>query len=218
MKARPERNEKAARGYSRDQRPDCKQVNIGLVVTPEGLPIGYEVFAGNTADVTTVEEMVELMEKKYGKPKRIWVLDRGMVSEENIDFLRERGARYIVGTPKSQLKSFEAQAAGAKGLDRSPGRSGSQTGGPSRRRPEEQYMLCRSSARREKEAAMIELASASGCARSWIRPTPASQRRPAKDAGQNRAPHRALAGPLSRRRASDRSRRWNATQQAGPAD
>lgn len=73
------------------------------------MPIGYEVFAGNTADVTTVEEMVELMENKYGKPKRIWVLDRGMVSEENIDFLRERGARYIVGTPKSQLKAFEAK-------------------------------------------------------------------------------------------------------------
>jgi hypothetical protein len=66
-------NAKAARGYSRDQRPDCKQVNIGLVVTPEGLPIGYEVFSGNTADVTTVEDMVELMEAKYGQPKRIWV-------------------------------------------------------------------------------------------------------------------------------------------------
>jgi len=58
------RNQKAARGYSRDHRPDCKQVNIGLVVTPEGLPIGYEVFAGNTADVTTVEDMVQMMEEK----------------------------------------------------------------------------------------------------------------------------------------------------------
>jgi hypothetical protein len=101
-------NAKAARGYSRDQRPDCKQVNIGLVVTPEGLPVGYEVFSGNTADVTPVEAMVELMENKYGPPKRIWVLDRGMVSEENIDYLRERQARYLVGTPKSQLRKFEA--------------------------------------------------------------------------------------------------------------
>ena len=84
------RNEKAARGYSRDQRSDCKQVNLGLVVTPEGLPIGYEVFAGNTADVTTVEEMIELMEKKYGQAQRVWVMDRGMVSEENIEFLRAR--------------------------------------------------------------------------------------------------------------------------------
>jgi len=79
------RNEKAARGYSRDHRPDCKQVNIGLVVTLEGLPIGYEVFAGNTADVTTVEQMVELMEEKYGQAQRIWVMDRGMISEDNID-------------------------------------------------------------------------------------------------------------------------------------
>src|SRR4029077_2130217 len=92
-------NKKAARGYSRDKRPDCKQVNLGLVVTPDGLPIGYEVFAGNTADVTTVEAMIELMEKKYGQARRVWVMDRGMVSEENIEFLRERGARYLVGTP-----------------------------------------------------------------------------------------------------------------------
>lgn len=68
-------NAKAQRGYSRDQRPDCKQVNIGLVCTPEGLPIGYEVFAGNTTDVTTVEDMVERMEAKYGQAKRIWVMD-----------------------------------------------------------------------------------------------------------------------------------------------
>jgi len=75
-------NAKAARGHSRDQRPDCKQVNLGLVVTPEGLPIGYEIFAGNTADVTTVEDRVRLMEEKYGQAKRIWVLDRGMISED----------------------------------------------------------------------------------------------------------------------------------------
>jgi transposase len=105
-----QRNEKAARGYSRDQRPDCKQVNIGLVVTPEGgLPAAYEVFAGNRTDVTTVEEMIEMMEAKYGKARRIRVMDRGMVSEENLDFLRERDARYIVGTPKGQLRQFEAK-------------------------------------------------------------------------------------------------------------
>src|ERR1017187_7659291 len=90
-------NTKAARGYSRDQRPDCKQVNIGLVVTPEGLPIGYEIFAGNTADVATLADMVTMMEQKYGHAKRIWVLDRGMISEDNIDFLRAGQARYIVG-------------------------------------------------------------------------------------------------------------------------
>ena len=176
-------NAKAARGYSRDQRPDCKQVNLGLVVTPEGLPVGYEVFCGNRADVTTVEDMVELMETKYGKPKRIWVLDRGMISEENIDFLRERQARYIVGTPKSQLKKFQAQLLEDKDwtevqdgvevkLVEHPDGQGA-----------EQYVLCRSSARREKEAAMIELARQR--LRAQLDKTHASlQRRPAKDAGK----------------------------------
>jgi transposase len=151
-------NEKAARGYSRDHRPDCKQVNIGLVVTPEGLPVGYEIFAGNTADVTTVEETVAAMEQKYGQAQRIWVMDRGMISEENIDFLRQRKARYIVGTPKSQLKAFAAQllekehwAQVQEGVEV---KLVAHPDGGS----DEQYVLCRSSARRQKEAAMIELA------------------------------------------------------------
>jgi transposase len=175
-------NAKAARGYSRDQRPDCKQVNIGLVVTPEGLPIGYEVFAGNTADVTTVEDMVKLMEEKYGQAKRIWVLDRGMISEENIDFLRQRDARYLVGTPKSQLKKFQAQLLDQK--DWAQVQAGVEVklvahpdGGPG-----EQYILCRSSARRQKEAAMIELARQR--LRAQLDKTHASlQRRPVKDPG-----------------------------------
>jgi len=175
-------NAKAARGYSRDQRSDCKQVNIGLVVTPEGLPIGYEVFAGNTADVTTVEDMVKLMEAKYGQAKRIWVLDRGMISEENIDFLRERDARYLVGTPKSQLKKFQAQLLDQK--DWAQVQAGVEVklvahpdGGPG-----EQYVLCRSSARRQKEAAMIEQARQR--LRAQLDKTHASlQRRPVKDPG-----------------------------------
>ena len=175
-------NAKAARGYSRDQRPDCKQVNIGLVVTPEGLPIGYEVFAGNTADVTTVEDMVGVMEEKYGQARRIWVLDRGMISEENIDFLRQREARYLVGTPKSKLKVFQAQlldeqdwASVQEGVEvklvaHPDGGSG------------EQYILCRSSARRQKEAAMIELQRQR--LRAQLDKTHATlQRRPAKDPG-----------------------------------
>lgn len=151
-------NEKAARGYSRDHRPDCKQVNIGLVVTPEGLPIGYEVFAGNRADVTTVEDMVERMEKKYGQAKRIWVLDRGMVSEDNLDFLRAREARYLVGTPKSQLKAFEVQLLEKENwVEVQAGVEVKLVPHPDGK-THEQYVLCRSSARREKEAAMIELA------------------------------------------------------------
>ena len=101
--------EMAQRGYSRDQRGDCKQVCIGLVVSRCGMPLGYEVFAGNTADVTTVEQIVTTMEARYGKSDRIWVMDRGMVSDDNIDFLRKGGRRYIVGTPKSMLKEFEAE-------------------------------------------------------------------------------------------------------------
>ena len=175
-------NEKAARGYSRDHRPDCKQVNIGLVVTPEGLPIGYEIFAGNTADVTTVEEMVEVMEEKYGQAQRIWVMDRGMISEENIDFLRERKARYLVGTPKSQLKAFEAQLLEKENWAQV--QEGVEVklvthpdGGN-----DEQYVLCRSSARRQKEAAMIELARQR--LRGQLDKTHASlQKRPARDPG-----------------------------------
>jgi len=79
----------AQRGYSRDQRSDCKQVCIGLVVSRCGMPLGYEVFPGNTADVSTVEKIIELMEKRYGKSHRIWVMDRGMVSEKNLVFLRK---------------------------------------------------------------------------------------------------------------------------------
>lgn len=151
-------NKKAKRGYSRDKRPDCKQVNIGLVVTPEGgLPIAYEVFDGNRADVTTVGEMVEFMESKYGKATRVWVMDRGMVSEENLDYLRGRAARYIVGTPKGQLRRFERQLAEeGDWTEVQPGvevkLAGHPDGGGA-----EQYVICRSRDRREKEAAMLEL-------------------------------------------------------------
>lgn len=102
-------NSQAKRGYSRDSRPDCPQVCIGLVTTKEGLPLAYEVFDGNRTDVTTTQEMVEIMEVKYGKANRVWVMDRGMVSEDNLDYLRSTGARYLVGTPKSMLKKFEQQ-------------------------------------------------------------------------------------------------------------
>ena len=105
-----EGNPKAQRGYSRDHRPDCKQVCIGLVVTKDGMPLGYEVFSGNRADVTTVEDIVEAMEDRYGHADRIWVMDRGMVSEDNIEFLQEGGRRYIVGTPKGMLRQFEQRA------------------------------------------------------------------------------------------------------------
>lgn len=104
-----EQNDQAQRGYSRDKRPDCKQVCIGLVVTRDGLPLAYEVFDGNRNDVTTVQQIVQSMEAKHGQMNRIWVLDRGMVNAQNLAYIRPRQGRYIVGTPKQMLKSYEAQ-------------------------------------------------------------------------------------------------------------
>lgn len=102
-------NPQAKRGYSRDKRPDCKQVCIALVVTKEGIPLGYEVFDGNRKDETTLKEIIEIMEKRYGVADRIWILDRGMVNNKNMEFLKSNNRRYIVGTPKHYLKKFERQ-------------------------------------------------------------------------------------------------------------
>ena len=141
----------AQRGYSRDHRPDCKQVCIALVVSKGGLPLGYEVFAGNRSDVTTVEEIVTTMERRYGRADRIWVMDRGMISQENIEFLQGGGRRYIVGTPKAMLRRFERQLVEGtweeiqEGLEvqRVPSPEGTET-----------FILCRSASRRDKEKAM----------------------------------------------------------------
>jgi transposase len=102
-------NPLAQRGYSRDQRGDCKQVCIAMIVTRSGMPLGYEVFAGNTADVSTVKGIVSKIESKYGKSDRIWVMDRGMTSADNLEFLREENRRYIIGTNKALLKKFEQE-------------------------------------------------------------------------------------------------------------
>lgn len=149
-------NEKAAHGYSRDHRSDCKQVCIGLVCTPEGLPLSFEVFKGNRTDVTTVEEIVKMMEEKYGKAQRVWVMDRGMVSEENIEFLRERGARYLVGTPKKQLRRFEAALLDKEGWQEVQSGLEAKLLAHPDGKGLEQFVLCRSTARKEKEAAMLK--------------------------------------------------------------
>jgi len=150
-----ERNPQAQRGYSRDGRPDCKQVCIGLVVTPEGLPLAYEVFAGNRTDVTTVEDIVDLMEKKYGRAERIWAMDRGLVSEDNLEYLRERDALYIVGTPKGRLHKFERQLHDHKDWKQvEPGVEVKLIDHPDGQ-GQERYVLCRSVARHQKEAAML---------------------------------------------------------------
>jgi hypothetical protein len=148
------RNLKAARGYSRDQRPDCKQVCIGLVVSPEGLPLAYEVFAGNRNDVTTLEEIVSLMEDKYGQPRRVWVLDRGIVSEQNLAWLRKRGASYLVGTPKSQLKAHQTALLEKSGWQEA--RPGVEVKLLPSAEGSERFLLCRSTDRAAKERAMLE--------------------------------------------------------------
>jgi transposase len=143
----------AQRGYSRDNRPDCPQVCIGLVVTDDGVPLGYEVFAGNTNDSTTVERIVAAMERKYGQAQRVWVMDRGMTSEANLEFLRRRGGSYIVGTPKAMLRRFEQylterdwhEVQGGVEVKLVPGPEGDET-----------FILARSADRQKKEKAMHE--------------------------------------------------------------
>jgi hypothetical protein len=144
-------NPQAQRGHSRDHRRDCKQVLIGLVVSRDGYPLGYEVFAGNRHDGTTLQEVVRRMEALYGRRGRIWVLDRGMVSEANLAWLRERGSRYLVGTPRSRLRQFaRAVRQGAwqalrEGLEVQRCADGDAA---------ETFILCRSAARATKEQAM----------------------------------------------------------------
>ena len=144
----------AKRGYSRDHRPDCVQVNIALVVSREGMPLGYEIFSGNTTDVTTVKEIVERMEQRFGKVNRVWVMDRGMVSAENIAWLNATGRRYVIGTPRAELGRFTKQIA-----DRTDWRQIREDvevkicRGPD---GSETFLLCRSASRMEKEKAMHE--------------------------------------------------------------
>ena len=104
-----EENSMMRRGYSRDHRPDCQQRVLALVVNQDGFPFSYELFDGNRADVTTVEAILRTVERKHGKARRVWIFDRGVVSEENLAAIRKRGGQYLVGTPRSQLQQFQAE-------------------------------------------------------------------------------------------------------------
>lgn len=97
----------ARHGYSRDGRPDCRQVVIALVVTTDGLPLAYEVLPGNTADSSTLQSFLTRIEELYGQARRVWVMDRGIPSEERLAEMRAAGVGYLVGTPKRQLSRFE---------------------------------------------------------------------------------------------------------------
>jgi transposase len=147
-----EQNDMARRGYSRDHRSDCKQVCIALVVTRDGIPLGYEVFAGNRSDVTTVEDVVSAMEERFGVANQIWVMDRGMMSEDNISWLREGERRYIIGTSRAELRRWSKHLTDERDWKRvRDGIDVKLCEGPD---GEETFILCRSVERREKEKAM----------------------------------------------------------------
>jgi transposase len=177
FEGRADDNAQAQRGYSRDQRSGNKQVCIGLVCTPEGLPLSFEVFAGNRADVTTVETIVEQMERKYGQAQRIWVMDRGMVSEANLAFLRDRKARYLVGAPKSWLRAHEKTLLEHSNWKQVHDGLEVRLVQHPDAQPGEQYVLCRSGARAEKERAMLarqsdRLTEALQRIDAWLRRSP----------------------------------------------
>ena len=148
-----ERNPMMRRGYSRDHRPDCEQmVVIALIVNSEGFPFSYETFEGNRADVSTMETILRRVERKYGKARRIWVFDRGIVSEENLAAIRRRGGQYLVGTPRSQMKQFEAELLEKENWTQvRPEVEVKKMAIP---QGEETYILCRTAGRKEKEQAI----------------------------------------------------------------
>jgi transposase len=146
-----EKNGMMRRGYSRDHRPDCEQMVIALIVNQEGFPYSYETFDGNRADVSTMETILRMVERKYGKARRIWVLDRGIVSEDNLAAIRKRGGQYLVGTPRGQMKQFEAELLKEDWTRVRPEVEIKKVAIP---QGEETYILCRTTGRKEKEQAI----------------------------------------------------------------
>jgi len=159
--------------------PVCLRLVIALVVTTDGFPLAYEVMDGNTSEQKTLRPFLDRIENMYGKAQRVWVMDRGMVSEANLDFLRARKARYLVGTPKSWLRAHEATL-----LEKTEWQQ-VQAGLEVRLvahpdgEPGERYVLCRSDARAEKERAMLRRQSDRLTAElvkidAWLRRSPQS--------------------------------------------
>jgi transposase len=104
-----EHNDLAKRGYSRDHRSDCKQIVLALVVTREGFPLAHQTLAGNTRDLQTVRHIITNIETRFGQSQRIWVMDRGMISEDTLAFLNEPGRRYLLSTRRHALAAFQAE-------------------------------------------------------------------------------------------------------------
>jgi len=146
-----EQNPMVRRGYSRDHRPDCEQMVIALIVNSEGFPFSYETFNGNRADVSTMETILRMVERKYGQARRIWVFDRGIVSEANLLAIRKRGGQYLVGTPRSQMKQWEAELLKKDWTQVRPEVEVKKVAIPE---SQETYILCRTAGRKEKEKAI----------------------------------------------------------------
>jgi transposase len=139
------------RGYSRDHRPDCLQVILAVIVNMDGFPLSYETFDGNRADVTTLETVMRMVERKYGQARRVWVFDRGIVSDANLAAIRRRGGQYLVGTRRTALRHVERallEGTWTQVRDEVEAQLVPIPGGT------ETYVLCRSTARREKELAI----------------------------------------------------------------
>src|SRR5260370_236200 len=126
---------------------------IALIVNREGFPCSYETFDGNLADVSTMESIVRMVERKYGKARGIWVMDRGIVSEENLAAIRKRGGQYLVGTPRRQMKRFEAELLKDDWTQVRPDVEVKQVAIP---QGEETYILCRPPAPKPKHKASRE--------------------------------------------------------------
>jgi transposase len=145
------KNPMMRRGYSRDHRPDCLQVILAVIVNVDGFPLSYETFDGNRADVTTLETVMRMVERKYGQARRVWVFDRGIVSDANLAAIRRRGGQYLVGTRRTTLRHVERallDGSWTKVRDEVEAQLIPIPGGT------ETYVLCRSTARREKELAI----------------------------------------------------------------
>ncbi len=158
VEGQAENNPMMRRGYSRDHRGDCKQVVIALIVNEDGFPLSYETFDGNRSDVTTLETVIRMVERKYGKARRVWIFDRGIISEGNLQALRKRDGQYLVGTPRAKLKQFEKQLLDGPWEKIRPDVEVQRVTTPA---GDETYILCRSTARKAKETAMRNRVSTS---------------------------------------------------------
>jgi Transposase DDE domain len=144
-------NKLARRGYSRDHRSDCQQVIVALVVTRDGFPLAHYTWPGNTQDLQTVQRIVHAIEARFGQSNRVWVMDRGMISDDALEFLGAPGRRYLLATRRQALTPFQAELRCA-GWQRLPDNQDVEV--KLLQRDDVHYLLARSKPRRHKERAM----------------------------------------------------------------